>query len=299
MSRKTWLVSLGVLVVAAAIPAVAGAQSQSEPPGLVTFAAPEATVVESADGGFDITMTDVSPLAAYSTRPQIVHAGTRVPVDYATPFMEREGTEAILARPEAPKSEDMLLVTLTDTEITPDGDFTAHATVLKDADAPLLERAARGVDEALDDAPAPLQVTLPDPDGEMGDVMPKSTGVVDTDYEVVSHNIFNYTPLPQKLVYTPVGSGNCIKEFKTRQTEDFTDNWITLRGFTVDSKFGCWWELSKAAYTVTLGDKTLNLEVEQDSVTNSNFRVVRCDGAGFVCKGSTDYHAFTINIFKT
>lgn len=192
-----------------------------------------------------------------------------------------------------------MLVRLTDTEVTPEGAFTAHATTVERADEPLLGRAAHGIDRQLDDAPAPLQVTLPDPKGEMGDVIPQSSQVIDTDYEVTSNNIFSgFNPLPQRLVYTP-GSGTCVKEFKTRQTEDFTDNWITLRAFTVDSSFDCWFQTSKASYTVTIGDKTLNLEVEQESVTSSNFKVNRCDGAGLICAGSSGFHTFTINIFNS
>jgi hypothetical protein len=275
------------------------AAAENERPALVTFAASASTVAESPNGGFDITMGELSPLAAYSESPRLVHSGDRIPVDYATPLADREGIDAILLRPDAPRSENELLVELTDTHVTADGGFTAHATPVKTADEPLLERAAKGVDERLDEAPAFMQVTVADPEGEMADVVPapRATGVVDTDYEVVSNNIFNFTPLPQKLVYTPNGGGTCVKDFTTRHTEDFTDNWITLRGFTVDSKFGCWFEVSKASYTVSVGDKTLNLDVEQESVTNSNFKVTRCDGAGLICKGSSGFHQFTINIF--
>jgi hypothetical protein len=42
----------------------------------------------------------------------------------------------------------------------------------------------------------------------------------------------------------------------------------------------------------------LNLEIEQESVTSSNFKVNRCDGVGLVCAGSSGFHAFTINIFN-
>jgi hypothetical protein len=103
--------------------------------------------------------------------------------------------------------------------------------------------------------------------------------------------------LPDRLVYSPIGSGTCVKEFKTRQTDGFTDNWITLRGFTVDSSFECWFQPSKASYTVTVGDRSLTLDVEQESVTNSNFKVTRCDGAGLICKGSNGFKQWTINIF--
>ncbi len=298
MARKCWAVCAIALcaIGMSSVPTAAGAENDR--PALVTFAAPASTVVESPNGGFDVTMDELSPLAAYSHTPRLIHSGERVPVDFATPLADREGIDAILLRPDAPRSENELLVELTDTHVTPEGGFTAHATPVNNADDPLLGRAAKGVDQRLDEAPAPLQVTVPDSKGEMADVVPapQAKGIVDTDYEVVSQNIFNYTPLPQKLVYTP-GSGNCVKDFTTRQTEGFTHNWITLRGFTVDSKVGCWFELSKASYTVTVGDKTLSLDVEQESVTNSNFKVTRCDGAGLICKGSSGYHEFTINIF--
>ena len=291
-----------VAILAGALPASAGGYGREQRPALVTFGGPTATVVESPDGGFEITMDEVFPFAAYSYVPRPLRSGARVPVDFATALVDREGIEALLLRPDAERSEDALLVELTNTSLTPEGRFTAHATVVDEADDPLLGRAASGVDRRLGDAPEPLWVRVADPEGEMGDVVPAPRGiqVADTDYDVVSNNIFGYTPLPDRLVYTPVaGSDTCVKEFKTRQTDDFTDNWIILRGFTVDSSFACWFQPSKASYTVTVGDRTLNLEVEQESVTNSNFKVNRCDGAGLVCKGSNGVKQFTINIFRT
>jgi hypothetical protein len=47
-----------------------------------------------------------------------------------------------------------------------------------------------------------------------------------------------------------------------------------------------------------VGDKTLSLEVEQESVTTSNFKVNRCNGAGLVCKGSNGFKHWTINVFQ-
>jgi len=56
-------------------------------------------------------------------------------------------------------------VELTDTTLTPEGRFTAHATVVEDADDALLGRAAKGVDRRLGEAAEPLQLTVPDPEG--------------------------------------------------------------------------------------------------------------------------------------
>jgi hypothetical protein len=299
--RRHWIVCLvsAAAIVMASLPAGAGRISRPDAPRLLTVAGPDATVVASPQGGFDVTVPDLYPLAGYSASPQATGTGVRVPFGFATELLDREGVSALLRRPGAPRSEDAMLVKLTDTTVTPDGRYTAHAAVTNQAGDPLLGRAARGVDRRLGAGAKPLEITLPDPNGEMADVMPARIQVVDSDYEVTSNNIFNFTPLPNKLVYEPSGGGTCVKEFKRRSTEDFTDNWIHLRGFTVNSDFECWFQVSKASYTVTVGDRTLNLDVEQESVTNSNFKVTRCDGAGLICKGSNGFHEFTINIFKS
>ena len=300
MTRSRWM--LGAIVAAAlvagALPAAAGGYGEPERPGLVTFGGAAGTVVESPDGGFDVTVDGVYPLAGYS-HSRAIRSGARVPVDFATPLVNREGVEALLIRPDAPSSEDALRVELTDTSLTPEGRFSAHATIDEKTDSALLGRAAKGADRRLGSGSEPLLVRVADPEGDMSDIVPaRSVQGTFKEYEVNSNNIFNFTPLPNKLVYTPVGDGTCIKEFKTRQTEDFTDNWIILRGFTVDDRVVCWPQLAKAAYTVTVGDQTLSLEVEQESITSDNFKVSRCDGAGLICKGSTGAKEFTINIFK-
>jgi hypothetical protein len=291
---------LAVLLVVAAMPATAGAGE--ERPGLVSFGGAAATVVESPDGGFDVTIDRLYPLASYSHRPRVVRSGARLPFDSAAPLIDREGIEALLLRPDAPDSEDAVLVELTDTQVTPDGRFTAHASTLKKADDSLLDRGAKGVDERLDEAPAPLQVTVADSEGEMSDVVPavsRAQQVVDTDYEVTTNNIFTYTPLPKTLIYNP-SNGTCVKDFVKRQTSDFTDNWITLRGFTVDSSFDCWFQPSKASYAVTIGDASFNVEIEQEAITSSNFKVNYCNAsAGYFCKGSNGLKSVTLNLFKT
>jgi hypothetical protein len=295
-------------IVVGVLPAAAGAGDPTGRPALLTVAAPSATLVESPAGGFDLTIDQLYPLATYSNVARPVRSGARLPFDFGTALLDRDGVQALLRRPDAPDSEDALLVELTDTGLTPEGRFTAHASVVTDAQDALLGRAAKGLDRRLGDAPGLFLLTVADSKGEMGDVVPRARGiqVVDTDYDVVSNNIFNYTPLPRKLTYTP-GSGTCVKNFVTRQTQEdpddpggptFTDSWISLRGFTVDSTFECWFQTSKASYTVNLDNQTLSLEVEQESVTNSNFKVNSCSGAGFICKGSNGFKQWTINIFK-
>jgi hypothetical protein len=304
MWARGWI-AIAVLGAGLVTVAPAGAgQNADAAPGLVRIAGPDATVVPAPDGGFTVTMPELYPFAEYTGRR--LGRGERVPAEWAAPLAEREETTAVLRRPDAPDDADILLVELTDTEMTDAGGFTAHAAPVDDADDPLLPRVARGDDDALDPAPAPLELVLPDPDGEMRDTMPPprsssgggsgSGSGQDFNYEVISNNIFNFTPLPNSLVYEPQSS-NCLREFVRRQTSEFTDSWITLRGFTVESEGWCWFQASEASYTVKLDDMSLNLTVKQD-YPSSDFNVTRCDGTGFVCHGTKGYKTFTINIFK-
>ena len=304
MVRSRWTVSAiaAAAILAGALPASAGGYGREQRPALVTFGGPTATVVESPDGGFDDHDGRGVPVRRLLVRAAPAPLGARVPVDFATALVDREGIEALLLRPDAERSEDALLVELTDTTLTPEGRFTAHATVVDEADDPLARpRRERGRPAVGRRAGAALGEGGRSR-GRDGRRRARTAGDPGRRHRLrgrLEQHLRLHPVARQARVHADQGAGRASRSSRPGRptTSPTTGSRCAASPSTAASSAGS--SLRRPPTPSRSATARLNLDVEQESVTNSNFKVTRCDGAGLVCKGSNGFKQLTINIFRT
>jgi hypothetical protein len=262
-------------------------------PAVLTFAAPQASFVPTGTSGqFRISVPDVFPNAGYSERPR--RRGIRVPFPWGLPLVDSEGIEALIRLPERAKGQDAVAVELTETTYSDEAGYSTLATVIDDFENPLLGRMARGLDASLPASAEHTEISLPDPDGGMEDVVRSAARTQSSD-SVIGNTIF--TPsIPGLVRVIPTGS-RCAKDQRALTWDGFNDNWVTWPAFTVDTSAGCFFEESDAEWDIVGDGFNLHFRVAQ-KYPSREFTVTSCSGSLGSCAGSNGDNQFTINVFR-